>query len=226
MKPELLDAQALTIGPPALEALPPATKPGLHANLTVIAMQNWRRADYYADTQLPWTAPSPNLRTLAATILYPAVGLTEQTNISVGRGTPAPFENLGAPWINAPELATYLTHRQIPGVLITPTTLTIAETPEHYPSHGQTIPAIHFEVTDPTAFDSPEFGIEILSALQTLYPKSFQLDRAKTLLANAATPHRPPPQPGPPRHRRNLAPHPQSISRSHQTLPPLLTLRP
>ncbi len=187
LKPEILNANPLDIGPPVVEITPPATHPGLHANLTVIPMQHWRRTNYYAATGLPWIPPSPNLRTLAATILYPAVGLTEQTNISVGRGTPTPFENLGAPWIDAPTLATYLTNRQIPGILITPTTLTIAETPEHYPSHGQTIPGLHFEVTNPTLFDSPEFGIELLAALDTLYPKQFHLDQAHTLLANAQT---------------------------------------
>ena len=191
LKPELVlsqpDARALDIGPPAPNALPPATQPGLHAALTVIPMQHWQRTQYFADTGLPWTPPSPNLRTLAATILYPAVGLTEQTNISVGRGTATPFENLGAPWINAAKLTTYLESRHIPGIHITPTTLTIAETPEHYPSHGQTIPGIHLAVTDPTAFDSPEFGIELLAALHKLYPTQFQLDRAKTLLANADT---------------------------------------
>ena len=187
LKPTLLDARALDIGPPSPAATPPATQPGLHAALTVIPMQHWQRTEYFAATGLPWTPPSPNLRTLAATILYPALGLTEQTNTSVGRGTPTPFENLGAPYIDGLQLAAYLEARHIPGIHITPTTITIAETPEHYPSHGQTIPGIHFEVTDPVTFDSPEFGIELLAALHHLYPTEFQLDRAKTLLANAET---------------------------------------
>ncbi len=187
LKPTLLDARALDIGSPAPIQLPPATQPGLHAQLTVIPMQHWQRSEYFADTGLTWTPPSPNLRTLAATILYPALALTEQTNISVGRGTAAPFENLGAPFIDGQQLAAYLVARKIPGIHIAPTTLTIAETPEHYPSHGQTIPGIHFEVTDRAAFNSPEFGIELLAALHKLYPAQFQLDRAKNLLANADT---------------------------------------
>ena len=73
----------------------------------------------------PGRPPSPNLKSPAANILYPGVGLTEQTNISVGRGTPAPFENLGAPWINAKELASYLTARGIPGIDLHP----------HHPHH-------------------------------------------------------------------------------------------
>ena len=191
LNPELLNAEATVIGTPTASdpgnLLPPATQPGLHANLHVVAMQSWTRGQYYADTGVPWIAPSPNLRTPIAAILYPALGMTEYNNISVGRGTPTPFENLGAPWLNASELATYLTARHIPGVLITPTTMTIAEDSNHYPSHGQTIPAIHFQVTDKQALDSPELGVELLSALHLLYPKAFHLTIAKNLIANAAT---------------------------------------
>ncbi len=195
LKPELSrginDGEATIIGTPTPQdpgnELPPATQPGLHADLHVIPMQNWTRGQYYASTGLPWTPPSPNLRTPKAAILYPALGTTEGTNVSVGRGTETPFENLGAPYIHAEELAQYLTARKIPGVQITPTTMTIAEDANHYPFHGQTIPALHFEVTDRTQLDSPELGIELLAALHHLYPADFKLARAKNLLSNAAT---------------------------------------
>ncbi len=184
-----LDARATAIGDPTAgnQEKPQATRAGLHAELIVIPIENWRRAELWPETRLPWTAPSPNLRSATAAILYPGVGLTEQTNVSVGRGTETPFENLGAPWIDAQELATYLTARKIPGIEITPVHLTIADDANHYPFHGQTIPAIHFQVTDPVQFDSPEFGIELLGALHHLYPAQFKLDLCKNLLANAAT---------------------------------------
>ena len=187
LDPTLLDARAVVVGSPSSTDTPTATQPGLHASLTVVPMQNWRRADYYEDTGVPWLPPSPNLRTPRAAVLYPAIGLIETTNISVGRGTQTPFENIAAPWIDAAALTAYIISRHIPGVTVTPTTLTIAETPEHYPSHGQTIPGIHFEVTDPTRFDSPEFGIELLAALHHLYSKEFQLEKVNTLLRNAET---------------------------------------
>ncbi len=193
LDPALLDARAVTLGVGASPTstgdpqAPPATQPGLHAALTVVPMQNWRREDYFEDTGVPWLAPSPNLRTPRAAILYPAIGLIETTNVSVGRGTPTPFEDIGAPYLDAKQLASYLEARHIPGIRITPTSLTVAETPEHYPSHGQTIPGIHFEVTDRTHFDSPEFGGELLAALHHLYPQQFQLEKVRTLLLNADT---------------------------------------
>jgi SSS family transporter len=68
----------------------------LATHLTVIPMQHWSRTQYFADTGLPWVNPSPNLRSPEAAILYPALGLIETTNISVGRGTEHPFSFFGA----------------------------------------------------------------------------------------------------------------------------------
>ena len=61
------------------------------AALTVVEMKGWQRGDWFDATGLPWTNPSPNLRSLREAILYPALGLIETTNISVGRGTDTPF---------------------------------------------------------------------------------------------------------------------------------------
>ena len=193
LKPELVDGRGVHIGndldtdAAGITDKPPATQPGLHAQLTVIRMQNWRRAEYFADTGLPWIPPSPNMRTPATNIVYPAVALIETTNMSVGRGSPAPYENFGAPFIQPAELAAYLTARNIPGVTFSATTLPIANTAEKYPFHGQTIPAIHLTVTDRTALNTPELGIEILAALHHLYPADFQLEKAHTILLNADT---------------------------------------
>ncbi len=78
----------------------------LDAPLAVITMQNWHRAELWPDTGLPWTSPSPNLRSPEAAILYPALGLIEYTNISVGRGTPHPFSFFGAGIPPAPKPTT------------------------------------------------------------------------------------------------------------------------
>ncbi len=72
----------------------------LGANLHVIKMQGWERTDWLDETGQQWMNPSPNLRSLTETILYPGVGMVEGANISVGRGTDTPFELLGAPWID------------------------------------------------------------------------------------------------------------------------------
>jgi SSS family transporter len=171
--------------------LPAAASPDvqvpINAHLTVVPMQNWTRSEYFDQTHLPWTNPSPNLRSLTAATLYPGIGMIETTNISVGRGTPTPFEHIGAPYIDATALAAYLTARNIPGVAFTPTSFPVDETRDHYPYHGQTIPGIHITLTDRNALDAPELGIEILSALHHLYPKQFNLDKAERLVVRVNT---------------------------------------
>ena len=170
--------------------LPSATLPNVQAPiqalLTVVAMQHWTRSQYFDDTRLPWTNPSPNLRSLTAATLYPGIALLEMTNVSVGRGTKTPFEHIGAAYINGPELAAYLNARKIPGVSFASTSFAVAEDSNHYPSHGKTIPGIAFIVTDRNQLDSPELGIELIGALHHLYP-GFSLEKAERLIANVDT---------------------------------------
>src|ERR1041384_8713194 len=95
-----------------------------NAKLTVIPMEGWLRGDWYDSTGLGWVNPSPNLRNLTQDALYPGVAMVEGTNVSVGRGTDTPFELLGAPWIKARDLASYLNARNIPGVRLGPVDFT------------------------------------------------------------------------------------------------------
>lgn len=62
-------------------------------NLRVVQLQNWKHADDY---DLP-VAPSPNLPNKAAVRLYPSLCFFEGTDVSLGRGTPYPFQCYGFP---------------------------------------------------------------------------------------------------------------------------------
>ena len=70
-----------------------------NVNLRVIPMTRYRRDLYFHETSLPWVPPSPNLPTYKSAVLYTGLVLMEGINISLGRGTPNPFEMIGAPWI-------------------------------------------------------------------------------------------------------------------------------
>src|ERR1700744_6487157 len=153
----------------------------VHAPLTVVAMQGWQRGDWYDSTGLMWINPSPNLRDLEEATLYPALGLVETTNISVGRGTDTPFEIFGAPWIDARKLAHYLNERFLPGVRFLPVSF-MPEKP--YPYAGLLCQGVRVLVIDRNVLDSPELGIEIASTLHKLYPQEYKLERIDTLLAN------------------------------------------
>jgi uncharacterized protein YbbC (DUF1343 family) len=153
----------------------------LHASLTVVSMTGWQRGDWFDATGLPWTNPSPNLRSLRQAVLYPGIGLIETTNLSVGRGTDSPFEYVGAPWIDGSELAQTLNGRFLPGVRFLPVDFT-PQAP--YPYAGQLCHGIELIVTDRNVIDSPELGLEIATVLHKRFPDTFQLDKINMLLAN------------------------------------------
>jgi uncharacterized protein YbbC (DUF1343 family) len=153
----------------------------LGAPLTVVEMKGWQRGDWFDATGLTWTDPSPNLRSLREAILYPALGLIETTNISVGRGTDTPFAYVGAPWIEASALARALNARFLPGVRFLPVDFT-PKAP--YPYADQLCHGIELIVTDRNVIDSPELGLEIASALHKLYGDKYALSKIQTLLAN------------------------------------------
>lgn len=88
----------------------------LDLDLSVIKLQGWDRRMYYDETGLDWVAPSPNIRTVEAALMYPAIGAFESTNMSVGRGTDSPFMWFGAPWLDAALLAGTLNSSGLKGV--------------------------------------------------------------------------------------------------------------
>ncbi len=80
----------------------------IHADLVVVPVRGWRRCQWFDETGLPWVRPSPNLPDLESVAWYPGTVLFEATNLSVGRGTDAPFRQVGAPWLVLPQPGTRL----------------------------------------------------------------------------------------------------------------------
>ena len=152
----------------------------INANLTVVPMKGWIRGDWFDSTGVEWVNPSPNLRNLEQTILYPGVALIEGTNVSVGRGTDTPFALIGAPWIKPKQFAAYLNARLIAGVRFVPTKFT----PASSTYAGQSCGGAQIVLTNRETLDSPELGLELAAALRKLYPQQFDLTKMNVLLAN------------------------------------------
>ena len=156
---------------------------GIGAKLTVVPMEGWMRGDWFDSTGAAWINPSPNMRSLEEATLYPGIGMIETSNVSVGRGTDTPFEVVGAPWVNAGELARYLNAREIDGVRFVPVHFTpAAAVYEHEVCGG-----VNVVVTDRDALDGPELGAEVASALQALYPDNYKIDEIDTLMLSRAS---------------------------------------
>jgi uncharacterized protein YbbC (DUF1343 family) len=155
----------------------------INCELHVIAMKNWHRHYFYESTGLRWIPPSPNLRTLKGAILYPGLEVLQNAGVSVGRGTEAPFEEFGAPWINGEEVAEALNARNLPGVHF----VNQPYIPVSGLYAGQHCGGVGIRVTDRAAVRSMLVGLEIAALLQKKYPDHFDVMKTLELLGNDAT---------------------------------------
>lgn len=140
------------------------------AELTVVKMNDWKRDMYYDDTSLPFVMPSPNMPTLETALVYPGAALIEGTNVSEGRGTTKPFELIGAPFINADDLAGHLNSLNLPGV----TFRAASFTPSFSKHAGKLSHGIQIHVTHRDAFKPVETGLHIVKAIHDMYPEDFE----------------------------------------------------
>lgn len=156
----------------------------LGADLHVVKMEGWKRGDWWDATNLQWVDPSPNMNSLMAATLYTGTCLLEQTReFSVGRGTKAAYEQVGADWLDGERLAAFLNSRGLPGVRAYPTRMHPAYS--HY--QDKDINGVRFLVTDRNVFDAVRLGLEIIYALQKLYPGKVDIDINKRLIGSAST---------------------------------------
>jgi uncharacterized protein YbbC (DUF1343 family)/CubicO group peptidase (beta-lactamase class C family) len=135
------------------------------ADLIVVPLQGWRRDAWFDETGLPWISPSPNMRNMNEAALYPGIGAIEATNISVGRGTDTPFEQIGAPWVDGVRLAAFLNERRLPGIRFYP----LSFTPTSSKHTGQLCQGVFLLVTDRDALRPVRVGLEVAAALWRLH---------------------------------------------------------
>jgi len=154
----------------------------LKANLTVIEVERWKRDQWYDETGLPWSNPSPNMRSLKAAILYPGIGLLESA-LSVGRGTDTPFEMVGAPYIDDVRFAEELNRAELPGVSFVP----VRFTPTYSVHKGTNCGGVYIMLTDRARCNVVDVGLQMARTLCQLYPKQFPADKIKHLLLHAPT---------------------------------------
>ena len=151
------------------------------ATLEVVTMRGWRRGAWFDHTGLEWVDPSPNMRNLYQAMLYPGIGAIEGANLSVGRGTDTPFEQIGAPWIDGVALASWLNERSLPGIRVYP----VGFTPDASRFAGQRCEGVFFLVTDRDRFRPVRLGLEVAAALHDLHGDQFDLDGVARLFGSS-----------------------------------------
>jgi len=159
------------------------TENHINAQLHVMAMKNWHRNYFYESTGSRWVPPSPNLRTLKGSILYPGLEILQNAGVSVGRGTESPFEEFGAPWIDGDEVAKALNAKNLPGVHFVDKPFV----PVSGLYSGQHCGGVSVRVTDRATARSMRIGLEIAAVLHQKYPEHFDVTRILPLLGNDST---------------------------------------
>jgi uncharacterized protein YbbC (DUF1343 family) len=142
----------------------------LNADITVVKMKGWRRSQYFPDTSLQWTMPSPNMPSFNTALVYPGMCLLEGTNVSEGRGTTRPFEIFGAPWIKASALVNALLQQNLQGVGFRP----LRFIPTFGKYKGRLCSGAHIYVTTRSVFRPFTTALTIIRTIIELYPQKFK----------------------------------------------------
>ncbi len=144
---------------------------GIGADLIIVKAASWRRSQWRDGTGLPWVNPSPNLRSLAALTSYPGTVYFEGTNLTEGRGTDRPFEQIGASWLRAPEIVEAMNGLRLPGVRFEAITMAVAPSAAKFA--GETIPGVRFVVTDRQAYRPVRTALLLIDMIKRRQPAQF-----------------------------------------------------
>lgn len=141
----------------------------IQAELQVVRLQDWQRSSYWEQTGLPWVPPSPNMPTVNTAVVYPGMCYFEGTNVSEGRGTCKPFEQIGAPYIDGPRLSDHLNDLDLPGVCFRP----VFFQPTFGKYLNEICQGIQVHVLDRALFQPVRTGFTALDAVRRLWPDAF-----------------------------------------------------
>jgi uncharacterized protein YbbC (DUF1343 family) len=150
----------------------------LGADLHVVPLDGWRRSMAFDATGLPFVPPSLNLRTLESLYHYPGLCLFEGTNLSVGRGSEAPFEQIGAPWVDTAAVLAALRRSPPAGVTFTGTTFT-PRAPGDGKYSDTLVTGIRLAITDRVAYDPTVTAVYLLSAIRATHSTAFAFRAAQ-----------------------------------------------
>lgn len=140
------------------------TKP---CKLTVVAMEGWTRDMDFADTGLPWVAPSPHIPQAISAYYYPMSGIAgELGTLSIGVGYTLPFELFGASWVDADTLADRLNALKLEGVIFRP----IHYTPFYGTQKGSRLQGVQVHLVDRKTARLTEIQFYVMQEMAALYP--------------------------------------------------------
>ena len=147
-------------------------------DLKVIPMEGWQRTMWFDQTGLPWLKPSPNIPSILTAMIYPGLCLIEALNVSEGRGTMRPFEQIGAPWIDSHKLAETMNFCRLPGIYFKPisfTPVTLPHAAQWNKYRDQDVNGLNLIITDRERVRPLQAIVHLFVALKKHYPAELAL---------------------------------------------------
>ncbi len=138
----------------------------LCGELGIVELSGYGRSSLWQQTGRPWTMTSPALSHVEAVFLYAGFCLFEGTNLSEGRGTSAPFELFGAPFIDPWKLASEVAKLGLTSVAFTP----ISFIPSQNKHQGELCHGLYAHILDYHTLRPFSICLKVLSAIHRLYP--------------------------------------------------------
>ncbi|MEO6602062.1 MAG: DUF1343 domain-containing protein [Polyangiaceae bacterium] len=147
---------------------------GAEGALSVVPMLGWERNRGAEAWGRPFVMPSPNMPTAETALVYPGGCLIEGTNLSEGRGTTAPFQLVGAPFLDGEALAEALIASGSPGVQVRP----VAFRPTFEKHAGQVCRGVMLHVTNPLLFRPVATYLRLIVLARAQAPEAFAFRHA------------------------------------------------
>jgi len=144
----------------------------IEVELLVVPVAGWNNRAPLDQTGLRFIPPSPNLRSLESLFHYPGTCLFEGTNLSVGRGSDAPFEQIGAPWLDTTAVLSQVRRFNLPGVRLQGVAF-IPVRPGDGKYADTLVRGIRLEVTDRATYDPTRTAVYLLAAVRSTQPERF-----------------------------------------------------
>lgn len=136
-----------------------------NCDLHVVLCEGWERNMQFPDLRRFWVQPSLGIPRFETALLYSGTCLIEGTNVSEGRGTSCPFEIIGAPFIDAQQLADEMNRKKLPGVFFRP----VYFKPAASKFQGELCRGVQIHVTDARAVRAVATGVTLLYTIKQNY---------------------------------------------------------
>lgn len=138
---------------------------GWNGKLHVVRCEGWDRNMLFPETGRPWIMPSIGIPRFETVVLYPGTCIMEGTNLSEGRGTTAPFEIIGAPFIDAHQLAVEMNAKKLPGVVFRP----VYFKPSFSKFQGEQCAGVQIHVLDNRTVRPIDIGVTLMYTIRNKY---------------------------------------------------------